>query len=624
MLSSTGELCATKIDSEGPMYTTILCFLIAVSIHIMSPRTPEARWSGDDIVVALALALGSWGYLRYRFMRLAARVRDGRSAVRLAAHLPGLVSKAQLSLLLPFALLHYFTPFASTPVGAAERLSQTLGAFIGLLPLLVGWLVVWSESYSAQRAAHRGISGGHGVASPSITRREQIAAHAGLELPIIAPWFVLSLIEDAVGWLWPESMEHLANNPTLALLYAPVFILLAATMAPVLMAKLWRCRPLPPGETRELLETTVAHLDMRVRAILVWPLMGGRLLTAGVIGLVPSFRYLMFTPGLLSALSKEELQAVVAHEAGHVRHNHLWTYLLFFHTAEVAIIWGSIAHPELFKGESAAPLISAALTLGMIAIVVGGFRGIFGGISRNFERQADLNALEALGHAGPIISAFETISTASGGERDLPSWHHGSIAERVNFLSQVEAQPHLGAQHHRIVRGLKRKLWAGVALLAAASIAVSLPSVSKPIKFYTLEAALETRLASDAENDALWAILGSLRFENGEDAGALLALERAIALGTVEPEAYNSAAWILCVTEDKTLYDPHRAVLLAEKALALKPAPHILDTLAEARFRSGDSAGAIEAIEEALVTIKITGADATYYEKQRARFLTGK
>ena len=41
--------------------------------------------------------------------------------------------------------------------------------------------------------------------------------------------------------------------------------------------------------------------------ILYWPLFEGKMVTAGVMGIVPKFRYLLLTPALLSALDQEEL-----------------------------------------------------------------------------------------------------------------------------------------------------------------------------------------------------------------------------------------------------------------------------------------------------------------------------
>ncbi len=46
-------------------------------------------------------------------------------------------------------------------------------------------------------------------------------------------------------------------------------------------------------------------------------------------GLIQKFRYILVTPSLLQLLEPEEIDAVIAHEIGHVKRKHLVFYLLF-------------------------------------------------------------------------------------------------------------------------------------------------------------------------------------------------------------------------------------------------------------------------------------------------------
>ena len=54
------------------------------------------------------------------------------------------------------------------------------------------------------------------------------------------------------------------------------------------------------------------------------------MITAGVMGLVSRFRYIMVTEALLEMLTPDEIDQVIAHEIGHIKHHHLVLYLLFF------------------------------------------------------------------------------------------------------------------------------------------------------------------------------------------------------------------------------------------------------------------------------------------------------
>ena len=54
------------------------------------------------------------------------------------------------------------------------------------------------------------------------------------------------------------------------------------------------------------------------------------MITAGVMGLIKQFRYILVTRSLLQRLTPYEIEAVIAHEIGHVKKKHLLFYLIFF------------------------------------------------------------------------------------------------------------------------------------------------------------------------------------------------------------------------------------------------------------------------------------------------------
>lgn len=86
-----------------------------------------------------------------------------------------------------------------------------------------------------------------------------------------------------------------------------------------------------------------------------------------------------------------------------------------------------------------------------------------------------------------------------------------------------------------------------------------------------------------------------------------------------EPLLMNDAAWILVTGDEPSPHAVEIALELAERAVAAtgREDPHILDTLAEAQFRAGNAAGALETIEEAIQH----QPEEPYYREQRRRFL---
>jgi len=81
------------------------------------------------------------------------------------------------------------------------------------------------------------------------------------------------------------------------------------------------------------------------------------------------------------------------------------------------------------------------------------------------------------------------------------------------------------------------------------------------------------------------------------DAGTMLAL--ALRLDPDDPVLLNDAAWLLAGDPSSRLHDPARALGLASAAVAKAPRQgEFWNTLGVARYRSGDSAGAVEALGE--------------------------
>ena len=54
------------------------------------------------------------------------------------------------------------------------------------------------------------------------------------------------------------------------------------------------------------------------------------MMTAGIMGILAKFRYILVTDALMDVLSLDELKAVLAHEMGHAKYRHLLFYILFF------------------------------------------------------------------------------------------------------------------------------------------------------------------------------------------------------------------------------------------------------------------------------------------------------
>ncbi len=255
---------------------------------------------------------------------------------------------------------------------------------------------------------------------------------------ILVPWLVLVLVTDAVGAAfagstWADTADSLSSG--LVLLAIVVF-------SPLLLRFIWSTAPLPEGPLRERLEALCRRQKLRCNGILLWRT-HNHLANAGVVGPTPLLRYVLLTDALVQRSTPEEVEAIFAHEAGHVRHHHLAFYMLFavafvcFYVNLVDLIaligWVAPVRDILafhMTGEQGAVMLAFAAVYWVL---------VFGFVSRRMEQQADLFSIEVIEEPRNFLSALGRLAALSGTHSGLTSWRHFSIARRIAFLRGVLA-----------------------------------------------------------------------------------------------------------------------------------------------------------------------------------------
>jgi Zn-dependent protease with chaperone function len=266
----------------------------------------------------------------------------------------------------------------------------------------------------------------------------------------LLPWLLLSGISDIIFALPFKYPKQFLSTTEGEISYFLFFLFLVAVFGPAIIKRFWMCKPLETGYDRTRIEALCLRAGLKYADILYWPIFGGKMITAGVMGLVKKFRYILVTDGLLRFLSPEEIDAVIAHEIGHVKKNHILFYLIFFtgymlisYAALNLIIYLILYAEPVFRLISVSGLNQASATsiffsLSVICIFLVYFRFIFGYFMRNFERQADCYVYSLFNSAFPLITTLEKIAATSGQPADKPNWHHFSIAERIHYLKKCE------------------------------------------------------------------------------------------------------------------------------------------------------------------------------------------
>ena len=603
------------------MYGNFIYFILALLIYLAyQPPEDPALGAGESLLLfALLAAAFTWG-VRSLFRRVERRL--GQTAF---AELDARFHRLQLrSSVLAVAIFTLDIYALNLPAFAQELplLSRwpTLQALVFLL-LFMGYLsLIWGCAFDTYRMLYQ----------PQFTRRDYIGSNISFSAPILLPWLLMSGIADLIDALPLPGVKALLATAEGQTVYFATFLTLVAVAGPVMIKTFWRCRPLDPGRQRERIDRLCRSAGMAYRDILYWPLFGGRMVTAGVMGLIRRFRYILVTPSLLSLLAPEEIDAVIGHEIGHIKKKHLLFYLLFFAgflvlaylASDVAVyamifaepLWRLVQHSGANPG-MAVSIVRSVATIGVFLIY---FRYVFGYFMRNFERQADAYVFTLFESAAPLIATFHKIALTSGQPADRPNWHHYSIRERVDFLSRCERDRRWIRRHDARVRRAIALYLAGLALLAGLGYQLNLGTMGARLGDHLIATVIRHEIERSPENPSLYALLGDLSYRRQEFAEVQQAYERSLALKPDQPQVLNNLAWLLATSADERLRDPPRALALALRAAELEESAYVFDTLAESYFINGMAAEAVAAGERALALAK---GDRSHYEAQLRRFM---
>jgi Zn-dependent protease with chaperone function len=232
-----------------------------------------------------------------------------------------------------------------------------------------------------------------------------------------------------------------------------VVLVIAVSAAPALLSWLWNTHPLPAGPLRESLLRLAIQAGVKLKDVRIWRPAGGRELNAVMLGVLPGTRRVLLSHDLVRQLPPEEIAAVVGHELGHARHQHLFLYIAFL------VLVGSMAWmltttlihatlPTLVAWGLGAATGQALLGVVLVLLT---WRLAFPWLSRQCERQADLAGAELAG-SDNLSQALRRVAALSGAPLDQPNPTHHAMRERLRFLADFQVNPSHGTAHHRQVR----------------------------------------------------------------------------------------------------------------------------------------------------------------------------
>jgi len=442
--------------------------------------------------------------------------------------------------------------------------------------------------------------------------------HLRLQLPVLA------LIIIQTVWFWITSKFLLSFTSNWSLIFELLCsLILMVLVAPVVFVKSWGAKAIENGNDFEEIRKELENSRTPVTAILSWPDSIMPYSTAGVIGFVRGFRYLLISPQLLKSLSATELRAVTAHEAGHLRKQHLLFYLLaFICLLELFAFAGSANLLLTWTGvlEVSGMLMGVASILSIILFIRFGI----GFLSQNFERQADCHAFERHG-ISPISTALMKVSLLNGINPEQDNWHHYGIQQRIDFLSICLKKPEMLQKHHR--RVFRIKLVCAVLLvgLLGANYMLSSDTLKIKVLAWKLEQSADNWQLKDAP---MLTKMGDLLYFQDQKTEAELWYRRALEMNPEESHTLNNLAWLLTEKHNNDKKRLRESIELAQKATTLKQAAFIWDTLAEAYLINGKYEAAADAARQALKLAKakmgLTGDTNPDYYREKLERITGQ
>lgn len=350
---------------------------------------------------------------------------------------------------------------------------QSLPTFISILPVLAAWMgLIWAQ-YPLDRAVREqnalwALELGEPVRSPPTLRVYMGHAVRSQILFTLTPLMAIWVLRDGLHYLSRETGLLGSSGADLAV--TGIAVAVVFTLAPELLRRVLPTEPLPPSPVRERLENLSSDLNLGVREILLWHTHHA-IGNAAVMGVLPRVRYVLITDLLLETMTPDQIEAVFAHEAGHVKYRHMAWYAGFWVTMIVTMSLAVdflVGRPEVLRWAGPQTVDSVVSIVGLLLTLV-----LFGLLSRRFERQADAFAARrltrpasenqparngtlvfnsALGHVARLNNLPLDHHSLTAGRpwvgrvigrimHHAATWMHGSIRSRMNHLNKLAESP---------------------------------------------------------------------------------------------------------------------------------------------------------------------------------------
>lgn len=456
-------------------FLLLMVFMAWMSWSSQSPADGEAT---RDLTLPM-MFMGGFAMLVLAAVvfnrRLSGQV-DSTNLHRSMKRFNSLMSAARMAVPIWFFAGVYFMGWGTLVEAHLRRLGlrpdryDTPGLLAGCLPAVGAWLgLLWAQ-YPAdicfrEQGLLSQLDAGYPVHRPPpllsylrLNIRLQLLFTMG---PVLALVLMRDLLSLGLSPLGLNEESSLTLQTALSLATAAIVML----FAPELLRRLLQTEPMPDGPLRKRLEDICRRHHIRYRDVLLWRTdynMGN----AAVMGMIPRVRYILMSDLLLETMTDEQIEAVFAHEVGHIIHRHMLWFAVFFASMMFALV--GLSGPADALAQRWLPQAEWPAALATV-LATGGCFTIFLYLSRKFERQADVFAARTIQQESPADDAGQHVGT-HGAEvfasalsqvariNCIPvtagSWCHGSIAHRMEYLRDLSLDANRTAAFDRFMARL--------------------------------------------------------------------------------------------------------------------------------------------------------------------------
>ena len=271
------------------MFGNFIYFILVLLIYLTYQPSEDPFFTAfESLSLFFVLIVVFSVVTRFQFQRIERRIAAGRYLHIDQQFNSALLHQSIMAVLL-FAVNIYGLNLSSFLINIAPFSKiPTLLALLFLMLFVFYLAVVWTFAYGPYQKLYRA----------DISRRTYVTSHISFSIPVLLPWLFLSGISDIILALPFESPKRFLNTAEGQVVYFLIFLFAVVMIGPVLIQKFWRCKPLEDGDHRNRIKSVCQRAGMIYTDILYWPIFGGKMITAGVMGLIKKFRYILVTNAL--------------------------------------------------------------------------------------------------------------------------------------------------------------------------------------------------------------------------------------------------------------------------------------------------------------------------------------